>query len=109
MLLRKVGELCLRSVRFGQHLQTTKDLPDFPMFVTGHYTRDTDGTFWTGPFLAPHQECLRARQWLLLRMNGRIWEHGIPLMCRSAENAEASGLLKLHVPSLVQCRHDGLG
>ncbi|CAJ1381356.1 unnamed protein product [Effrenium voratum] len=33
-----------------------------------------------------NEECLRARQWLLLRMNGRIWEHGIPLMCRSAEN-----------------------
>ena len=33
------------------------------------------------------QECQHVRQWLLLRMNGRVWEHGIPLMCRSAENA----------------------
>lgn len=32
------------------------------------------------------EECQHVRQWLLLRMNGRVWEHGIPLMCRSAEN-----------------------
>ena len=43
------------------------------------------------------QECQHVRQWLLLRMNGRVWDHGIPLMCRSAENVRdsvASGLGK---------------
>mmetsp|Transcript_93920 Transcript_93920/g.223457 ORF Transcript_93920/g.223457 Transcript_93920/m.223457 type:complete len:349 (-) Transcript_93920:48-1094(-) len=32
------------------------------------------------------EECKRVRQWLLLRMNGRIWEHGMALMCRSPDN-----------------------
>eukprot|EP00931_Biecheleriopsis_adriatica_P060910 TRINITY_DN36595_c0_g1_i1.p1 TRINITY_DN36595_c0_g1~~TRINITY_DN36595_c0_g1_i1.p1 ORF type:complete len:384 (+),score=71.69 TRINITY_DN36595_c0_g1_i1:174-1154(+) len=32
------------------------------------------------------EECRRVRQWLLLRMNGRFWNHGIPMMCRTAEN-----------------------
>jgi len=31
-------------------------------------------------------QCSRLRQWLLLRMNGRVWNHGQPFMCRTAEN-----------------------
>ena len=41
------------------------------------------------------QECRRVRQWLLLRMNGRIWEHGIEMMCRSPDNARAPTELAL--------------
>lgn len=39
--------------------------------------------------------CERARRWLLLRMNGRVWNHGYPLMCRSADNVP--GLRSFHV------------
>lgn len=31
-------------------------------------------------------DCARVRKWLLLRMNKRTWDHGHPLMCRTAEN-----------------------
>lgn len=32
------------------------------------------------------EECRRLRGWWVLRMNGRVWEHGMPLRCRTAEN-----------------------
>lgn len=35
---------------------------------------------------ADSEDCLRLRKWLLLRMNGRVWEHGQRLMCRASEN-----------------------
>eukprot|EP00933_Yihiella_yeosuensis_P028386 TRINITY_DN22193_c0_g1_i2.p1 TRINITY_DN22193_c0_g1~~TRINITY_DN22193_c0_g1_i2.p1 ORF type:complete len:260 (-),score=46.31 TRINITY_DN22193_c0_g1_i2:537-1316(-) len=41
------------------------------------------------------EECRRVRQWLLLRMNGRTWDHGIDMMCRTAENVP--GLGSFHV------------
>jgi aspartate beta-hydroxylase len=28
----------------------------------------------------------RVRKWMLLRMNGRLWDHGMHLMCRTPEN-----------------------
>jgi len=31
------------------------------------------------------EECARVRQWMLLRMNKRVWDHGLPI-CRVAEN-----------------------
>lgn len=40
-------------------------------------------------------ECKRLRQWLLLRMNGRVWDHGLPLRCRVPENVP--GLRSHHV------------
>mmetsp|Transcript_14522 Transcript_14522/g.43334 ORF Transcript_14522/g.43334 Transcript_14522/m.43334 type:complete len:351 (+) Transcript_14522:17-1069(+) len=40
-------------------------------------------------------ECQRLRQWLLLRMNGRIWEHHMPLRCRVPENVP--GLRSHHI------------
>mmetsp|Transcript_9164 Transcript_9164/g.14957 ORF Transcript_9164/g.14957 Transcript_9164/m.14957 type:complete len:386 (-) Transcript_9164:54-1211(-) len=30
--------------------------------------------------------CARVRKWMLLRMNGRLWDHGMHLMCRTPEN-----------------------
>mmetsp|Transcript_58696 Transcript_58696/g.191416 ORF Transcript_58696/g.191416 Transcript_58696/m.191416 type:complete len:371 (-) Transcript_58696:32-1144(-) len=44
---------------------------------------------------AGEEDCRRARQWLLLRMNGKVWEHGQPLMCRAPENVP--GLRSFHV------------
>lgn len=38
--------------------------------------------------------CSRVRQWLMLRINGKVWEHGLPFMCHTPEN----------IPG-VRCRH----
>eukprot|EP00405_Crypthecodinium_cohnii_P037908 CAMPEP_0206546752 /NCGR_PEP_ID=MMETSP0325_2-20121206/12905_1 /ASSEMBLY_ACC=CAM_ASM_000347 /TAXON_ID=2866 /ORGANISM="Crypthecodinium cohnii, Strain Seligo" /LENGTH=341 /DNA_ID=CAMNT_0054045961 /DNA_START=32 /DNA_END=1054 /DNA_ORIENTATION=+ len=35
---------------------------------------------------AGKEDCLRVRQWLLLRMNGKVWDHGQALMCKSPDN-----------------------
>jgi len=40
-------------------------------------------------------DCERLRHWVLLRMNGRVWDHKIPMMCRTAENIP--GLRSCHV------------
>lgn len=40
-------------------------------------------------------ECQRLRQWMVLRINGRVWNHGQALMCRTAENIP--GLRSFHV------------
>jgi len=37
----------------------------------------------------------RVRRWMILRMNGKVWEHGLPLMCHTPENIP--GLRGLHV------------
>jgi len=44
---------------------------------------------------AKDDSCARLQKWLLLRMNGRIWDHGLPMMCHTAENVP--GLRGLHV------------
>lgn len=41
------------------------------------------------------ESCARVRRWMLLRMNGKLWDHGLPLMCRTPENIP--GLRGLHV------------
>jgi len=41
------------------------------------------------------EDCLRVRQWLLLRMNNKLWEHGHPMMCSTPENVPS--LRALHV------------
>lgn len=33
-----------------------------------------------------NEDCKRVLHWLLLRVNGRVWDHGFPLVCRTAEN-----------------------
>eukprot|EP00747_Dinoflagellata_sp_TGD_P168270 gnl/TRDRNA2_/TRDRNA2_194250_c0_seq1.p1 gnl/TRDRNA2_/TRDRNA2_194250_c0~~gnl/TRDRNA2_/TRDRNA2_194250_c0_seq1.p1 ORF type:complete len:451 (+),score=88.74 gnl/TRDRNA2_/TRDRNA2_194250_c0_seq1:152-1504(+) len=40
-------------------------------------------------------ESSRVRQWLLLRMNGKVWDHQQPMMCRTPENVP--GLRSFHV------------
>lgn len=32
------------------------------------------------------EECARIRRWFMLRMNGKVWEHGMPLRCRAPDN-----------------------
>lgn len=32
------------------------------------------------------RSCDRVRKWMLLRMNGKIWQHGLPLMVPTADN-----------------------
>lgn len=32
------------------------------------------------------ESCARVRRWMLLRMNGKLWMHGVPLMCHTPEN-----------------------
>jgi len=40
-------------------------------------------------------ECSRLRQWWLLQLNGRVWAHGLPLMCHASENVP--GLRSHHI------------
>jgi len=40
-------------------------------------------------------DCSRVRQWFVLRMNSKVWNHGYKLMCRAPENVP--GLRSYHV------------
>jgi len=63
-------------------------------FVTGIH-RAGAKKFIKDKVASDGEACSRLRRWLLLRMNGRTWDHGQPLMCRTAENVP--GLRSRHV------------
>merc|ERR1712096_205567 len=55
-------------------------------FVTG-LQRAASKSFIQKRIANPEDKAVqRLRRWWILRINGKTWDHGIPNMCRTAEN-----------------------